>query len=86
MKTKVKIRVVKDSISKNGRMVTLSVTTNNQDVNNTLGSPFEFTKTYPLNIKLGKLKQALRAEISSTVNSAKQRIEDEGLTDFEVEV
>jgi len=82
-KTNVKAKILLDAISKNGRVVRVSVTTDNNEVNAILGSPFEFQKTYPINIKLGLLKQQLKADISGTINSVKQRLDDDALTDLE---
>ena len=86
MKTKITATVLLDALNSTGRVIRLRVTTDDSEVNALLGTPFEFQKTYPINIKLGKLKQQLKSDISGTINNAKQRIDDEGLEDLEFEI
>ena len=84
MVVRVKATVTGDKISKNGRSITVRVETDDEDVNSILKSPFELTKTFPINIVMSKIRQVLKSEISSMINSVKQRVKDEGLTGKEL--
>jgi len=75
----VKLQIIGDAISKAGRVITARVTTNNESVNNILGTPFNFKMTFPVNTELKKIRQVLKSQISSTVNSANRKVIDEGL-------
>lgn len=86
MKTKVTAKLLKDAISRDGRVIKMRIDTDNKEINALIDAPFEFQKTYPINIKLGDLKQQLKSDISGTINSLKQRLDDESLTDLEFEV
>ena len=78
-KVKIKAEVIKDAISKGGRVIGIRVSTDDEFINQLLEAPFTFNKTFPINISAQAIIQVFKSEMSSTINSLKQRIKDETL-------
>jgi len=73
--TKVTVSVISDNISKTGRHISVSIIkTDDSVVNDFLQLPHTINKTYTVNESLRNIKQDMKAEIRSLVNSAKNTI------------
>jgi len=76
---KVKAEVIKDAISKSGRVIGIRVSTDHELINQLLESPFTFNRTFPINMSAQAIIQIFKSDMSSTINSLKQRIKNETL-------
>ena len=76
---KVSSKIIQDAISKGGRVIAITVNTDNEFINQLLSTPFTFRRTFPANITANAIIQVFKSEMISTINSLKQRIKDETL-------
>jgi len=76
---KINAEIIKDAVSKKGRVIGIRVTTNDELINQLLEAPFIFNKTFPINISAQAIVQVFKSDMSSTINSLKQRIKNETL-------
>jgi len=79
MVVRVFAEVTKDAISVSGRVIAVTVNTNDEFINKLLPTPYIFNKTFPLGTSTNTIKKEFKSDISSTINSIKQRITDESL-------
>ena len=77
--TKVKAKVINERITKNGRNIKVHYTSDDSTINQFLSLPTTWSRTFPLNTKPGKMKQAFISDLTSLINSAKISIANNAL-------
>ena len=85
---KVTAKVIQDARSRQGRLISIQVITDNEEINKLISSPYIFRRTYPQNSTARAVKQDVELEITSIVLSAQSKIKDEVLMNrkFEFDV
>ena len=83
--TKVTVKVISDTISKNGRHITLTIiSTDDSVVNDFLSLPININKTFANNTSLQDIKKEMKQETKSLIDSAKARISTDRLVGKEL--
>ena len=73
--TKVTVRVVGDSITKNGRAISfLILDTDNEVTNDYLDLPININKTYALNTSLQEIRKDMKASVKTHIKNIEKRI------------
>jgi len=85
---KVTAKVIQDARSRQGRLLTVRVITDDEEINKLISSPYIFRRTYPQNSTARSIRDDVKLEITSIVLNAQSKIKDEGLMnkEFEFEV
>lgn len=82
---KVSGEVVQDAQSKNGRLIGIRWITDNAIINTLLKNPRIFRKTFPLNVTNSFIENEFRNTVTVEVNSAKSKLDEEGLSGKKIE-
>ncbi len=77
--TKVKAKVVNESISKDGKTIEVQYETDDISINQLLDLPKIWSQRFPISTKPGKMKQAFVSDITSIINSARNSIDNNAL-------
>ena len=77
--TKVKAKVINESINKSGRNIQVQYTSEDPSLNQFLSLPTTWSKTFPINTKPGKMKQDFINDITSLFISARESIKNNAL-------
>ena len=73
--TKVRAKVISDSVTDTGRHITIQViSTDNTVINDYLKLPITINKTYDINESLQNIKKDMKSEIKSLIDSTKNTI------------
>jgi len=80
---KVKGKVIQDARSRQGRLITIQITTDDEEINKLIHSPYIFRKTYPQNTTGRSVKDDVKLEVTSLILNAKSKIKDDALVDRE---
>ena len=76
-------KVIQDARSRQGRLITIQIITDDKEINKLINSPYIFRKTYPQNSTSKDVKQDVELEVTSLVLGAKSKITDETLMNRE---
>ncbi len=77
--TKVKAKVINETISKEGRHLTVQYVSDDPSLNQFLSLPQDWVNTFPLGTKPGKMKQVFIDDITSVFESARKSIDNNAL-------
>ena len=77
---KVSAEVVQDAISKNGRLIGVSWKTDDELINKILSTPRVWRNTFGVTVTNGQIRKHFKREVISSVNSANDKLKEEGLT------
>lgn len=83
---KVKARIIQDVRSRNGRIISAQITTDDEDINILINSPYIYRKTYPVNTTAEIVKKDMKSEIFSIISSAKGKLKDDDLAGRTIEM
>lgn len=83
--TRVTVKVIHDNITKHGRQIGIKfIKTDDTIVNDFLQLPITINKTYAINTSLRNIKQDMKNEIKSAIDSAKKTISTNRLVGKEI--